>query len=190
VLSVRRGGGPCQARSGQDFVLERFALDVLEDHEHTAAVLDDVVDRGDMGVGDSNRGPRFLQNARAQADVVCAPRDQALQRNLAAQTGIAREKDLSHPALAEAVKAFPQNINVAAVLSLAGIGPEKTVVEIWTSNAYLFNQHEVMIEGKSGTIQTITRNVPSPDNPKTSALAVYSAIATLGRIFSSVRIGT
>ncbi len=90
----------------------------------------------------------------------------------------------------QAVKAFPQNINVAAVLSLAGMGPEKTRVEIWTSNAYRFNQHEVTIEGSSGKIQTVTQNVPSPDNPKTSALAIYSAMAVLEKIFSSVRVGT
>lgn len=89
-----------------------------------------------------------------------------------------------------AVKFFPQNINIAAVLSLAGIGARKTEVEIWTSKAYRFNRHEVTIEGKSGTIQTVTTNVPSKENPKTSALAIYSAIATLRKIFSSVRIGT
>ena len=90
----------------------------------------------------------------------------------------------------QAVKSFPQNINVAAVLSLAGIGEAKTKVEIWTSKAYRFNQHEVTVESASGKIQTVTQNVPSRENPKTSALAIYSAIATLRRIFSTVRIGT
>lgn len=89
-----------------------------------------------------------------------------------------------------AVQEFPQNINVAAVLSLAGLGPKKTEVEIWTSNAYRFNRHEIVAEGSFGKIHTISENVPSPDNPKTSALAVYSAIAVLRMIFSSVRIGT
>ena len=90
----------------------------------------------------------------------------------------------------QAVKAFPQNINVAAVLSLAGIGPEKTGVEIWTSNAYRFNRHEVTAEGSFGKMTTVSENRPSPDNPKTSALAIYSAIALLRKIFLNIRIGT
>ena len=79
---------------------------------------------------------------------------------------------------------------MAAVLSLAGIGAAKTKVEIWTSKAYRFNRHEVTAEGSFGKIQTVSENVPSPDNPKTSALAIYSATAVLRKIFSTVRVGT
>ncbi len=90
----------------------------------------------------------------------------------------------------QGAKAFPQNINVAAVLSLAGIGPQKTTVEIWTSRRYRHNQHEVSVEGDFGKMHTVTTNIPSPQNPKTSYLAVLSAIASLKEIFSSVEIGT
>jgi len=90
----------------------------------------------------------------------------------------------------EAVKAFPQNINVAAVLSLAGVGARRTRVQIWTSHAYRFNQHEVIIEGTFGKIQSVTQNIPSEHNPKTSALAIFSAIATLRKIFSSLQVGS
>ncbi|MCM8776355.1 MAG: DUF108 domain-containing protein [Candidatus Omnitrophica bacterium] len=90
----------------------------------------------------------------------------------------------------EAVRGFPQNVNVAATLSLAGIGSQKTQVEIWTSRSYKTNQHEILIEGKSGRIRITTQNVPAPGNPKTSALALYSAIAVIRRIISTVRIGT
>jgi len=90
----------------------------------------------------------------------------------------------------QAVHDFPQNINVAAILSLAGIGAQRTRVEIWTSSAYRVNQHEVTIEGKFGKIQSVTHNIPSKNNPKTSALAIFSAIATLRKIFSSVQIGS
>lgn len=90
----------------------------------------------------------------------------------------------------DAVRAFPQNVNVAAILSLAGLGPRKTTVEVWTSRAYPCNQHEVTIEGDFGKITTCTQNVPSRNNPKTSALAIYSAVATLRRVFGKVRIGT
>ncbi len=90
----------------------------------------------------------------------------------------------------EAVKAFPQNINVAAILSLAGIGPLRTQVEIWTSTAYRFNQHEVLVEGQSGKMHAVTQNVPSRENPKTSALAVYSAAALLRKIFTQIHVGS
>lgn len=91
---------------------------------------------------------------------------------------------------ARAVREFPQNINVAAVLSLAGIGPRRTQVEIWTSRAYRRNQHEVLVEGDFGRLKAVTSNVPAPGNPKTSTLAVLSAAAVLREIFSSVEIGT
>lgn len=90
----------------------------------------------------------------------------------------------------EAVRGFPQNINVSAVLSLAGIGADRTRVRIVTGPGYTANIHEVEITGESGTIKTRTQNVPSVGNPKTSALAIMSAIATLEGIGRAVRIGT
>jgi aspartate dehydrogenase len=90
----------------------------------------------------------------------------------------------------EAVKGFPQNVNVAAVLSLAGIGARKTRVRLVTSPAYTKNVHEIEIIGECGRIVTRTENVPSKTNPKTSALAFLSAIATLEGATTSVRIGT
>ncbi len=91
---------------------------------------------------------------------------------------------------ADAVKGFPANVNVSAVLSLAGIGAQKTRVRVVTSPDYTRNTHEVEIAGDFGTITTRTENLPSRTNPKTSALAIYSAIATLEGIAKSVRVGT
>ncbi len=90
----------------------------------------------------------------------------------------------------EAIRGFPQNVNVSAALSLAGLGAKKTRVKIVTSQSYTNNIHEVRIEGECGSIFTRTENVPSKANPKTSELAVFSAIATLSGITNSVRIGT
>jgi len=90
----------------------------------------------------------------------------------------------------EAVKYFPQNINVAAVLSLAGIGSRKTQVKIIASLKAKRNTHEIQIDSDSGRIFTRTENVLHPDNPKTSYLAVLSAIATLKQIVRPVVIGT
>lgn len=81
-----------------------------------------------------------------------------------------------------AVKYFPQNINVAATLSLTGIGPKATKVRIVTSPAYTRNIHEVEIEGEFGRIFTRTENIPSRRNPKTSQLAIFSALAKLKEV--------
>ncbi|MEW6381479.1 MAG: aspartate dehydrogenase [bacterium] len=89
----------------------------------------------------------------------------------------------------EAVRAFPQNINVAATLSLAALGPDKTRVRIIADPGVTSNIHEIEIMGESGRIVTRTENVPSAANPKTSCLAVLSAIATLQGILSPVKVG-
>ena len=90
----------------------------------------------------------------------------------------------------DAVDLFPQNINVAATLSLAGLGALNTKVRIIASPALERNIHEVEIDSESGKIFTRTENVTHPDNPKTSFLAVLSAIATLKQILEPVKIGT
>lgn len=90
----------------------------------------------------------------------------------------------------EAIKFFPQNINVAATLSLAGIGPKNTCVRIIASRRIKQNMHEVRIESDSGTIITRTQNLIHPDNPKTSYLAVLSAAACLRQVLDPIKIGT
>ena len=90
----------------------------------------------------------------------------------------------------EAIRGFPKNVNVAATLSLAGFGPKKTRVRIFALPAGARNQHEVEIEGDFGRIRTEVENLPSPANPRTSQLAVLSAVATLKKIFGRVSIGT
>jgi len=90
----------------------------------------------------------------------------------------------------QAVKAFPKNINVAATLSLAGVGPEKTVVRIVASAGASRNTHEIEITGNAGKIITRTENVVHPDNPKTSYLAALSALAALRQVLDPVKIGT
>jgi len=90
----------------------------------------------------------------------------------------------------EAINFFPQNINVAGLLSIAGIGQNKTKVKIIASPKTKKNIHEVYIESKAARILTRTENILHPDNPKTSYLAVLSAIATLKQILEPVKIGT
>ncbi len=90
----------------------------------------------------------------------------------------------------EAVAHFPENVNVAASLSLAGIGPERTKVQIVADPAAQENQHEVEARGEFGQLVVRVRNVPSQSNPRTSYLAALSAIATLKRIAYPIKVGT
>lgn len=90
----------------------------------------------------------------------------------------------------EAVKMFPQNVNVAATLSLAGIGAQRTRVKIATSRTLKKNIHEIAVEGEFGRACFSIENEPSRANAKTSRLAAYSAIATLEKILYGVEIGT
>jgi len=103
--------------------------------------------------------------------------------------GLKKDKILFNGPAALAVKYFPQNINVAAVLGLAGVGMQKTRVRIIASPSVQKNIHEVLIESKAARIFTRTENVLHPQNPKTSYLAVLSAIATLKQILQPVKIG-
>ena len=79
----------------------------------------------------------------------------------------------------EAAKAFPANVNVAATLSIAGIGAEKTQVEVWADPNAQGNCHEITVTGGSSTIKTSVANLPDPSNPKSSMLAGYSLVAAL-----------
>lgn len=105
-------------------------------------------------------------------------------------SGLKKDKILFDGTAGQAVKYFPQNINVAAVLGLAGIGMSKTKVRIIASPTVSKNIHEVLIESSAARIFTRTENVLHPQNPKTSYLAVLSAMATLKQILEPVKIGT
>jgi len=92
---------------------------------------------------------------------------------------------------AEAVKLFPANVNVAAILSLAGIGAYKTKVRIVVDPKATTNQHEITATGSFGDIKITVNNVTTPGNPKTSFLAILSAIECLRSICNdSIRIGS
>ncbi|MCS7123907.1 MAG: aspartate dehydrogenase [Candidatus Bathyarchaeota archaeon] len=93
------------------------------------------------------------------------------------------------PAL-EACRLFPANVNVAATLSLVGVGAEKTVVRVVADPALERNVHEIEVKGEFGDLVVRVENVPSRENPKTSYLAALSAIATLRKITEPIVIGT
>ncbi len=103
---------------------------------------------------------------------------------------IDREQVLFVGMAKQAVKHFPENVNVAASLSIAGIGPEATRVKIVADPTATENVHEIEVTGEFGRMFVRVENVPSPSNPRTSHLAALSAIATLKGIAYPVRMGT
>ncbi len=90
----------------------------------------------------------------------------------------------------KAIPAFPANINVGAALSLAGVGAERTEVNIVADPTSDKNTHEIEAEGAFGRLFVRMENVPSPQNPKTSYMAALSAIALLRRITAPLVVGT
>lgn len=89
----------------------------------------------------------------------------------------------------EAVARFPKNVNVAAALSLAGLGFDDTWVQVAVDPLATRNSHKVIIEGDFGRARIEVENLPSPTNPRTSYLASLSAIAMLRRLVSPIQLG-
>ncbi len=79
----------------------------------------------------------------------------------------------------EAAAGFPANVNVAATLSLAGIGPDATQVEIWADPDAKGNTHELEVIGELSHITSCIQNKPDPNNPKSSTLAGASIVSVL-----------
>ena len=90
----------------------------------------------------------------------------------------------------EGVPHFPANVNIAAVLAMAGIGFDRTRMKVVADPVLARNTHTIAIRGRSGAITIRLQSVPSPDNPKTSLLACYSAIAAIKALGAPARYGT
>jgi aspartate dehydrogenase len=90
----------------------------------------------------------------------------------------------------EGVPHFPANVNIAAVLSMAGIGFDRTRLEVVADPGLARNTHTIRVSGSCGRMTLVLENVPAPENPKTSWLACYSALAALRALGSRSRYGT
>ncbi|MBR0751345.1 aspartate dehydrogenase [Bradyrhizobium jicamae] len=89
----------------------------------------------------------------------------------------------------DAAKGFPANLNVAVALSLAGIGPDRTRVEIWADPTVTRNTHRIEVDSDSARFSMTIENIPS-ENPKTGRITALSVIASLRKLRASLRIGT
>ncbi len=89
----------------------------------------------------------------------------------------------------EAAKGFPANLNVAVALALAGVGPDKTVLEIWADPTVTRNTHTITVDADSARFTMTIENIPS-ENPKTGRIVAQSVIALLRKMGATLKVGT
>ncbi len=105
-------------------------------------------------------------------------------------------EDLDEPLLVfsgiarDGARGFPANVNVAAALSLAGVGADATRLDIWADPAASRNTHEIQVDAESARFTMTIQNVPSLENPRTGKLTPLSVIATLRGLVSPLKVGT
>lgn len=90
----------------------------------------------------------------------------------------------------EGALAFPANVNVAAALGMAGIGPDRTRLEIWADPALERNTHHIVVDSDSARLDLAIQNIPTDENPGTGRITAQSIVAALNDLVSPVRIGT
>jgi aspartate dehydrogenase len=113
-----------------------------------------------------------------------------LERHGIAVDGLAAAKCVFTGNAREAARGFPANVNVAAALALAGIGPERTTIEIWADPEVDRNIHRIEVEADAARFSMQIENVPSAENPKTGRLTPLSVVAALKKLVSPLAIGT
>ena len=89
----------------------------------------------------------------------------------------------------EAAAGFPANVNVAAALALAGIGPDRTMIDIYADPTKTRNCHTIEVDADSARFTLQIENVPS-ENPKTGKIVALSVLATLRKLAAPLRVGT
>ncbi|KZD08147.1 aspartate dehydrogenase [Oceanibaculum pacificum] len=104
--------------------------------------------------------------------------------------GLNEAKKVFDGSARDGAKGFPANVNVAAALSLAGIGPDRTRLQIWADPAVTRNTHRIEVEADSARFTLSIENVPTEENPKTGKITALSAIACLRGLVQTQRVGT
>ncbi len=125
----------------------------------------------------STKGPRSLDGA-----------PYIVERGIDVHS-IKERTELFRGSARDAVRLFPKNVNVAATVSLLGLGFDRTMVTVVLDPDAEENRHQLLVRGAFGSLCSETRNLPFPENPATSHLAALSAAAALRRIVDNQWIG-
>jgi aspartate dehydrogenase len=180
--SALRGYGPAVLESGCDLVT--VSVGALADPE----VYDTLVAAAEAGGGRIE----VASGAIGALDAIAAASLGGLTRVIhttrkPARTLLGAEeadqltesKELFHGSAREGVLKFPESVNVAAAVSLAGIGLDRTEVRVLADPHVERNQHEVMAEGAFGWLRFEIQNVPTEENPRTGRIAAMSIVRKL-----------
>ena len=112
-----------------------------------------------------------------------------LEKNGISVEGLTEAKRVFSGSAREAAAGFPANVNVVAALSLAGIGPDRTMIEIWADPSVTRNCHTIEVEADSARFSLSIENIPS-ENPKTGKIVALSVLAALRKLSAPLRVGT
>ncbi len=112
-----------------------------------------------------------------------------LEENGISLEGLETEMEVFSGTAREAVKGFPANLNVSAAVSLAGVGPDRTLVKMMAVPGLQRNCHDIEVIGEFGVLQVHIENNPS-ENPKTGKLTAFSIIRSIQDAMDLFRIGT
>jgi aspartate dehydrogenase len=113
-----------------------------------------------------------------------------LEENAIEIAGLSEPKQVFAGTAREAARGFPANVNVAAALALAGIGPDRTTIEIWADPGVTRNVHRIEVEADTARFSLQIENVPSAENPRTGRLTALSVVAALRKLSSPLAVGT
>ena len=102
--------------------------------------------------------------------------------------GLTEEREVFHGPVREAVRGFPENVNVSATVALAGLGPDRTFIRILAVPGLERNCHTIEAEGEFGSLKVEVQNVPT-ENPKTGRLTAMSILRAIEDAVDPVRIG-
>jgi aspartate dehydrogenase len=113
-----------------------------------------------------------------------------LEANNISVDGLNEPKRVFSGTAREAAAGFPANVNVAAALSLAGIGPDRTMIDIWADPGVTRNCHSIEVDADAARFTLTIENMTSEQNPKTGRIVALSVIAALRKLDAPLRVGT
>lgn len=113
-----------------------------------------------------------------------------LVKNGISVTGLSEPKLVFDGTAREGAIGFPANVNVAAALALAGIGPDRTMLQVWADPGVDRNTHRIEVDADSTRFTLEIANVPTEENPRTGKNTALSVIACLRGLTSPLKVGT